>query len=169
MSSLSWYAAKVKYRSEIKVKTYLETNGIEHFVPFRKIVIERNGRRRKVERPVINCFVFVRTTRKKALAIPADSGINMNFIYSLDTRSLLVIPDKQMHDFMFIINLDENALRIENNDLKRGDRVRVIAGPFAGIEGELVRIKGHKRVVVHLEGIFSIATTYIPAGYLEKV
>ena len=38
----------------------------------------------------------------------------------------------------------------------------VIKGEFAGIEGELIRIKGHKRVVVRLEGAFSLATTYIP-------
>jgi ribosomal protein L24 len=60
-------------------------------------------------------------------------------------------------------------MRIANTELRRGDRVRVIKGDFAGIEGELVRIKGHKRVVVRLEGLFSLATTYIPSNYLEKI
>ena len=54
-------------------------------------------------------------------------------------------------------------------DLKRGDRVRVVAGTFAGIEGELIRIAGHRRVVVRLENLFSIATVFIPGGYLEKI
>jgi hypothetical protein len=39
----------------------------------------------------------------------------------------------------------------------------------AGIEGELIRIKGHKRVVVRLEGLFSLATTYIPSSFLERL
>jgi hypothetical protein len=38
-----------------------------------------------------------------------------------------------------------------------------------GIEGELVRLQGHKRVVVRLEGVFSLVTTYIPGEYLERI
>jgi hypothetical protein len=45
----------------------------------------------------------------------------------------------------------------------------VIGGEFAGIEGELYRIRGHKRVVVKLRGVASMATTYIPKEYLEKI
>lgn len=38
-----------------------------------------------------------------------------------------------------------------------------------GLEGELLRIKGHKRVIVRLEGVVSIATSYIPGSFLEKI
>ena len=54
-------------------------------------------------------------------------------------------------------------------NLKKGDKVRVIKGDFAGIEGELIRVKGHKRVVVRLEGVVSLATAYIPGSFLEKI
>ena len=63
----------------------------------------------------------------------------------------------------------ENEIELFPHDLKRGDRVRVVAGTFAGIEGELIRIAGHRRVVVRLENLFSIATVFIPGGYLEKI
>ena len=53
--------------------------------------------------------------------------------------------------------------------MKKGDKVRVIKGDFAGIEGELIRVKGHKRVVVRLEGVVSLATAYIPGSFLEKI
>ena len=56
-----------------------------------------------------------------------------------------------------------------NKNLKRGDRVRVIKGPLQGLEGELVRLMGHKRVVIRLEGVVSIATSYIPGSFLERV
>lgn len=74
-----------------------------------------------------------------------------------------------MKDFKFLLNFTDEAVQISNQNLRRGDRVRVVQGEFAGIEGELVRIKGHKRVVVRLEGLFSLATTYIPGAYLEKL
>ena len=43
------------------------------------------------------------------------------------------------------------------------------AGSFAGIEGELVRIAGHRRVVVRIDNLFTVATVYIPGNYLEKI
>jgi transcription antitermination factor NusG len=54
--------------------------------------------------------------------------------------------------------------------MKPGERVRVIKGEFEGIEGELIRIRGHKRVVVRIEGLFSVATgSYIAKECLEKI
>ena len=98
-----------------------------------------------------------------------DSRFPMSYMIDYMTRSLLVVPDKQMKDFMFLLDFSEEAVHVSNENLRRGDRVRVIKGDFAGIEGELVRIKGHKRVVVRLEGLFSLATTYIPGSFLEKI
>jgi transcription antitermination factor NusG len=80
------------------------------------------------------------------------------------------VPDKQMRDFMFLLNFADTTIKIENvEDTKKWDRVRVTKGEFAGIEGELIRIKGHKRVVVKMEGLFSLATSYIPKEYIEKI
>lgn len=80
-----------------------------------------------------------------------------------------MIPDKQMEDFMFLLDFSTDGVEVLNKDLKRGDRVRVIKGPLLGLEGELVRLKGHKRVVIRLDGVASIATSYIPSSFLEKI
>jgi transcription antitermination factor NusG len=75
-----------------------------------------------------------------------------------------------MQDFMLLLDYSETTFRIDNPDMKRGERVRVLKGEFAGIEGELIRIRGHKRVVVRLEGLFSmVAGNYIPKEYLEMI
>ncbi|MDR2383080.1 MAG: UpxY family transcription antiterminator [Prevotellaceae bacterium] len=165
-----WYAARVKYRTEKKIKTFLEEKAIGHFIPFRTIFWERKGKRIRREKPVISCVIFVKTDYLTALSIPANLGLSVSYIYNSDTKRFQVIPEKQMQDFMFLLDFSESSvMRISNTNLKRGDRVRVIKGDFAGIEGELIRVRGHKRVVVRLEGIFSLATTYIPHEYLEKI
>ena len=74
-----------------------------------------------------------------------------------------------MQDFMFLLDFSTEGVEVLNKDLKRGDRVRVIKGSLQGLEGELVRLKGHKRVVVRLEGVASIATSFIPGSFLEKI
>jgi transcription antitermination factor NusG len=74
-----------------------------------------------------------------------------------------------MQDFMFVLDFSETTFIMENSNLRRGDRVRVIKGEFTGVEGELVRVKGHKRVVIRMEGLFSVVTAYIPGNFLEKI
>ena len=48
-------------------------------------------------------------------------------------------------------------------------RDRVTGGPFKGAEGYIKRIRGNRRLVVALEGIIAVATTYIPGRFLEKM
>ncbi|MDR1130683.1 MAG: UpxY family transcription antiterminator [Prevotellaceae bacterium] len=164
-----WYAARVKYRTEKFIKKFLEEKEIKHFIPFRTVFRECRGKRIQREKPVISCLIFVNTDYATAISIPNESGFIVSYIYNNDTKRFQIIPDKQMQDFMFLVDYSESIMRIPNYKLKKGDRVRVIKGDFIGIEGELIRVKGHKRVVVRLEGIFSVATTYIPGEYLEKI
>ena len=166
---MNWYAAKVKYQTERKVKIWLDKQDVENFIPFRTVLIERNGRKIKREKPVVPGLLFIRTNYQTACTLPFESMVKMVYLRNLESSQLLVVPDKQMQDFMFLLDFSESTVRLENINLRRGDRVRVIKGDFAGIEGELIRIKGHKRVVVRLEGLFSLATTYIPGAYLEKI
>lgn len=168
-SKTCWYAAKTKNNSEKKVKSLLEKFNVEHFLPIRKTLSERNGKKVHVLKPLVPNLVFIHTDFKTALSLVNDSRFPMSYMIDYMTRSLLVVPDKQMKDFMFLLDFSEEAVQVSNENLRRGDRVRVIKGDFAGIEGELVRIKGHKRVVVRLEGLFSLATTYIPGSFLEKI
>ena len=168
-SNVHWYAAHVKYQTEKKIKTWFEQVKIEHFIPFKTVVIEYKGRKKKKERPVIPCIIFVHTTYSKAISLPVESGYSMSYIRNIETKKIQLIPDKQMEDCMFLFTMSHKAFKVGNANLRRGDRVRVIRGPFMGIEGELVRIKGHKRVVVRLEGVFSLVTTYIPEECLERI
>jgi len=164
-----WYAAKTKHQTEKKIKSRLAEMDIECFVPFHTLVVERNGKKIKQEKPLVPNLVFIYTDRQTALSLPNDTGIDIIYMRDLTTRQLLIIPDKQMEDFMFLHNFSPNAIRVMNTNLKKGDRVKVIKGEFSGIEGELIRIQGHKRVVIRLEGLFSLATTYIPKEFLELI
>jgi len=166
---LFWFAAKAKYQTEKKIKAYLDDRLVESFIPFRKVVVVQNKKRVEKEKPVVPGLLFIRTDPTTVLSIANESKIKFSYLKNLETQKLLIVPDKQMEDFMFLLRFSDTAIQIDNSHLQKGDRVRVVQGEFAGIEGELIRIKGHKRVVVRLEGLFSLATTYIPSGYIEKI
>jgi transcription antitermination factor NusG len=157
-SYVQWYVAKVKYRTERKIKQYLEKQGIEHYIPLQD------------EKPVLPCLVFIRTDHDRALSLPTESGYMISYFYNEATNQLQEIPDRQMQNFMFLQHFSDKTIILPDPaKLRGGEKVRVIKGEFVGLEGELYRIKGHKRLVVKLGGLASLATTYIPKEYLEQI
>lgn len=169
IDKISWYVANTRHQNEKKIKEQLDLIGIENYVPFQTITKEKDGKRINSSKPLIPRLVFIHTDYQTALSLVNDLGLKMTYLRNHETRKLLIIPDKQMKDFMFLLDFSKEAIQIKNINLKKGQHVRIIKGEFSGIEGELIRIKGHKRVVVRLEGLFSLATTYIPASFLEII
>jgi hypothetical protein len=76
-----------------------------------------------------------------------------------------------MADFCFLHTHFEGLTVLpEPEKLTGGEKVRVIGGEYAGIEGEIYRIKGHKRVVVRLGRDLAVAAgSYIAKENLEKI
>ena len=170
-----WFAARTRDKQEFAVRKTLErlkaeeNVDLEFYLPTKTIVTQLKYRRKKSEVPVVRNLIFIRATKKTACDIPNVYGVSIFYMRDLSTRSMLVVPDKQMEDFMFLLDFSPDGIEILNKDLKRGDKVRVIKGPLQGLKGELVRLRGHKRVVIRLEGVASIATSYIPGSFLERI
>lgn len=163
-----WFVAKT-YRKEKKIKLRLDEMGIENFIPFHKVVREKDGKKKTSIEPVISNLIFIHYDTKGSISLVNEYGFEMRYMRNLEDRTLLRVPDKQMSDFIYLIENYENQVEFVSPDLRKGDKVRVIKGDFAGIEGELIRIKGHKRVVVRLENFFALATVYIPGSFLERI
>ena len=167
-NELHWYVANT-CRQEKKIKQRLDSMGIENFIPFQQIARKIHGVDKLIEVPVIPNLVFIHTTLKTCMSLIQEYAFDMRYLRDRETGNFLIVPDKQMNDFMFLLDFSKDMVEVVNENLKKGDKVRVIKGDFAGIEGELIRVKGHKRVVVRLEGVVSLATAYIPSSFLEKI
>ena len=167
-NELHWYVANT-CRQEKKINQRLDSMGIENFIPFQQIARKIHGVDKLIEVPVIPNLVFIHTTFKSCMSLIQEYAFDMRYLRDRETGNFLIVPDKQMNDFMFLLDFSKEMVEVVNENLKKGDKVRVIKGDFAGIEGELIRVKGHKRVVVRLEGVVSLATAYIPGSFLEKI
>ena len=153
----------------MSIKKKLDALNVENYLPLQEVVRQEPEGRKKVRELLVRGLIFLRTDRRTSFVLLNDYSLNIVYIRDRETRRSLIIPDKQMKDFMFLLDFSDEVIEIVNKELRRGDKVRVIKGPFVGLEGELVRVKGHKRVVIRLEGVVSIATSYIPGSYLEKI
>jgi len=75
--------------------------------------------------------------------------------------------------FMLVTNSGESGLEFFSSEditrFKQGEKVRVVEGPLKGAEGYIKRIRRNRRLLVSIEGIVAVATSYIPPQFLEKV
>jgi transcription antitermination factor NusG len=53
--------------------------------------------------------------------------------------------------------------------LRKGDRVIVVSGPFAGVSGTFVRYRGKGRVVVNIEALGQHAGVDVDEGEIERL
>ena len=82
------------------------------------------------------------------------------------------IDEEEMRVFMLVTSVDGERLEylgVGTVDYKKGQRVRVIDGPYKGCLGFIKRVKGNRRLLVSVEGLALVATSYIPAAFLEKI
>ena len=166
---LNWYAAYTRVNQELVIKKKLDELGVENYLPQEERVRETPLGRKKIRVILIHGLIFIRTDKTTSFSLLNDHLLNIVYLKDIEGRHSLIVPDKQMNDFMFLLDFSKEMVEVVNENLKKGDKVRVIKGDFAGIEGELIRVKGHKRVVVRLEGVVSLATAYIPGSFLEKI
>ena len=175
-----WYVLRVSYGRAEKANEILKAKGIETHLPRHTTYKGVNGKRIKQRLPLLPNFLFAKTTLS-VLEQFLKSSPDLNFItFYYDhfnkkpdgKNPPLVVPKESMDNFIKLTSIDdEHILLIDkvNGTYKQGDYVRIIDGPFKGIEGRVTKITGQKRVIVELPGLCSVATAYIPKVFLLQV
>ena len=163
---LHWFAVRVSYSRELALKAILDEENIESFIPMRYGIVMKGGKRVRKLVPAIHNLVFIHSTRKRidALKDELEGKMPIRFIMNREYCRPVVIPDVAG-------SYDEAVLYIESAELNlvKGQKVRITDGVFKGVIGEFVRIRHDRRVVVNIEGVMAIATTFIPPSLVEPV
>lgn len=173
-----WFPMRVTYHRELKIKALLDNLGIETFLPMHYEVVEsKTGGKKSVLTPAIHNLLFVRSTQERLteLKMTREELSPMRYIMkrSLDNQSeILTVPDQQMDNFMRVASVqDDRVMFLDCNSFinKIGQRVKIMDGFFAGVEGVIKRINKNKRVVVQLEGLAAVAIAFIPSSQLTLI
>ncbi len=173
-----WFPMRVTYHRELKIKSLLDELGIENFLPMHYELIEtKTGGKKSVLTPAIHNLLFVHSTQERLteLKMTREELSPMRYIMkrSLDKQSeILTVPDQQMDNFMRVASVqDDRVMFLDCNNFinKIGQRVKIIDGFFAGVEGVIKRINKNKRVVVQLEGLAAVAIAFIPSSQLTLI
>ncbi|MEG2493433.1 MAG: UpxY family transcription antiterminator [Rikenellaceae bacterium] len=172
----AWYAIRVTYCRELKLKEYLEKKDIKYFLPMRYEIKIKHGKKIKEIVPVIHNLIFIYTTRAQLDFIKpkTEEFAGMRYIMDRTINEPITIPNVQMQNFIAVSESYDEDLRYLSNEemgLIKGDKVRITNGVFAGVEGVFVKLNGTRarRVVVEVAGIAAVATTSIDSSSVEKI
>lgn len=172
LQSECWYALRVSYSRELKLKEVLDAQGFENFIPMKYKLVEKGGQRKRVRVPAIHNLVFVHADYGALRTLHDDPATRPPFYFLCrrGTRSPLVIPDAQMRNFMLVAGTEDESLLYLSPDevpFQKGRRVRVLSGPFEGAVGVMLRLRKDRRVVVQVQGVMAVATTFIHPSLLQ--
>ena len=183
-------------KNSVAIEELLKMDGMETFVPMRYEKKERNGQVERIYTPAIPGIIFVRERRavlsefikemwakegaKVYFAREHASVQNAGATKGLSARQAfqalepLIVPDKQMEDFIFVCQQDEDKIRFlqpEEISLVPGDKIRIHGGLFDGREGELIEVKGMKKkqLVVRISDMLAVAAVNIEPKLIEVV
>lgn len=163
-----WFAARTRANQELGLRDILKKLDINHYLPTCIVIRRISDRVKRIEVPVINNLIFIRATKQQAFAMVKDYALKLYYIKDSETGGLLVVPDKQMEDFMFVMDLSPESIRQSSETYAPGDKVRIIKGELTGVEGEMVRVEGRTHVLLRIPQVL-VVSVKVPRAYLEKI
>ncbi len=159
-----WYVLYTRSRAEKKALSELCSIGIEAYVPLQKVLRFWKDRKKLVEVPLINSYVFVRVDR-----LERDKVFKCMHIirYITFEGKPAAVPEKQMIDLKWMVSA-EIPIEAVMKKFSPGENVKIAYGPLAGITGELVCVENEKRFLLRIDKIGYSLMAKISAAWLEK-
>jgi len=176
VSGAKWFVAIVNNRSEKATAIKLTGMGIENYVPTQVVLrIWKNGKKAKVEKVVIPAVIFIHCTEKERREV-----VRLPFIYRFMTdkamasansfvKPVAVVSDKEINRLKFMLGQSDVPVEITERPYKAGDKVRVIRGALAGLEGEVHETDSTKSEVIVTLEYFGCARLTIDTVNLQIV
>lgn len=129
-NSKNWYAVYTRPRAEFKAAEQLKDSGIEFYMPVVTRVKKWSDRKKKVTEPVIRSYIFIFADEKERVkALENYSVVRCVF----DAGKPAVIPEWQINNLKKMLEVSSDV--IVKSGLVPGVKVRILNGPFAGVEG----------------------------------
>lgn len=165
MTNKTWYAIYTRSRAEKKVASWMYDNGYTVYLPLVKTLRQWSDRKKKVEVPLISSYVFVQVSEKEYYSILNAPGV---VAYVTFEGKAAPIRDSQMQVMRQAVE-GNLPIEVNNEQLKPGQRVKVISGPMKGAEGEYLETVHKNNFIINLSHIGFSLKVEIHAAEVVKL
>jgi transcription termination/antitermination protein NusG len=138
-----WYALRTRSRHEKLVRDQLQARGIEPFLPLVDRWRQWKDRRKQVAFPLFPGYCFARCSPRDRAAVVRARGV-VQILGNQDGP--VPVPEAEIEGIRRLVT---STLPVDPHPyLREGDRVEVVRGPLAGLQGLLVRKGSRARLVI---------------------
>jgi len=164
----SWFALQVQSNREKVVGSLLGAKGYEQLVPLYKVTRRWSDRIKTLEKPLFPGYVFCRYDPTIGADVVTTPGVMR--VLSAGGYALPV-SDTEIAALQTMMNsgIAAEPCSYPAADFSIAERVRIAAGPFAGMEGIVTRTKTGGRLVVSIETIQRSFVTELDAAWLLPI
>lgn len=149
---LQWVAFYTLPRNEKKIFSKLQEKGYITYLPLKKELHKWHDRKKWVDVPLIPSYIFVKAKKKDIYNLERVDGVCHAISFGSKTN-VAIVSQQEIDNIRKLI---ESGMELYVNNLEslhKGSKVRVMAGPFENMEGELVSDCKEGNFVVKLESI----------------
>jgi transcription antitermination factor NusG len=157
---VQWNVIYTASRQEKKVSVLLDRYLIKHYLPLVKKLRVWSDRKKWVEMPLFNGYIFVQpkpAERDQVLQIP---GVVKYLKYNgADAQ----VSSREIELIHRLIEKGYNLEADTTASLRKGDKVRIEQGPLKGIEAEVLKdADGSETVWIAFETISQVVKVIVP-------
>ena len=160
-----WYAVQTKPRKEDLAEANLSRQAFEVFLPRIKDARRRRGHWQDVIDPLFPRYLFVKADLEKDNVAPIRSTLGVTGLVRFGSEHVPV-PRSFIEGLMSETDKDTGITLRSPQVFNKGDKVRMVKGPFAGVEAIFEAVSGEQRVMILLEllnrqNVVTMNTNYI--------
>lgn len=159
-----WVAVYTNPRAEKKVYSRLVDRGFEAFLPLIKERRKWSDRYKIVEIPLFSSYVFAKICLTDVAPLRETLGVSflVSFLGVVET-----IPEQQIDAVRRLVNANQRLYVEQMQRMRKGARVRIIEGAFAGMEGELISDNKNGNFAVKIHALQLSLVTHIDRLMLQ--
>ena len=162
---LKWKVVYTSSRQEKKVSAYLSKFNIEHYLPIYRSLRYWKDRKKWLELPLFNGYVFVKPTdiqRDEVLRIP---GVVK---YIRHNTADAIIPERQLNLIREFIELGYSVSQYDESEvLEIGDVAEIMEGPLKGNEAEVSKLGDDTYLLVTVDALNQSFKVKLPKEILK--
>lgn len=162
----TWYAIYTRSRAEKKVYTELTFRNISAFLPMRTTIRQWSDRKKKVQVPLFNSYVFVYISEKEHLPVLQVDNV-VKFV-TFEGKAV-PIPPQQIEAIKAYLGEGAPEYDESQADLEAGVNIEITRGPMMGLTGVLITLHGKHRVKVEIECVGQSLLIDIPRTSLKRI
>jgi len=165
-SSAAWYAIWTRSHCERLVAQQLQAKGFQPFLPEMAVRSRKPDAAPIVQRPMFPGYLFLKHSMEKHSYIEILKARGVVRILEGGWNRLTPIGDDEMGAIERLI--ESGAHVLSHPFFTQGDRVRVVEGPLAGVEGVFVRDRKNRgRLVVSVNLLQTSVAIEVDGDFVE--